>query len=439
MKKIYALLLGVLTFGISASAADFSVMAVKSVPAVKNSKIESAVAKKVNSNNVLHAQKSTQNAPAVVDILGDYNWNYYSYLNSNVNGEFTDATITIDMTEKGDSLAISFQGWDVKGAYDAQTGVISIPSYQFIEYNAANGIDVFFYHNRWNDNGKGNNFLETPLEMTVSGDEIFVEELDNIVIGLANVGYFYFAGNNTITKKVPLDMYEGWEEIGTGTFYDGWIISGFGWSLAQVVENGWGVKDVVIDYHAEKGLYRLNNPYQVGGSVFDEEGLNIAEEPGYIVFDIANPNCVLIYPEIYSGYTNDQEMDFYNFNVEGLYAVVGGNPTSAIIENKDKIGIEELSTFDSKTGTVTINNCVFGDQSNPIAGYVWQTAEGISAPMVSQIVSEALIGAGVKEINSGNTNAPKEYFNLQGQRVANPEKGIFIVRQGGETKKVLVK
>lgn len=439
MKKIYALLLGVLTFGISASAADFSVMAVKSVPAVKNSKIESAVAKKVNSNNVLHSQKSTQNAPAVVDILGDYNWNYYSYLNSNVNGEFTDATITIDMTEKGDSLAISFQGWDVKGAYDAQTGVISIPSYQFIEYNAANGIDVFFYHNRWNDNGKGNNFLETPLEMTVSGDEIFVDELDNIVIGLANVGYFYFAGSNTITKKVPLDMYEGWEEIGTGTFYDGWILSGYGWSLEEVVENGWGVQDVVIDYHAEKGLYRLNNPYQVGGSVFDEEGLNIAEEPGYIVFDIANPNCVVIYPEIYSGYTNDKEMDFYNFNVEGLYAVVGGYPTSAIIENKEKIGIEELSTFDSQTGTLTINNCLFGDQSNPIAGYVWRTEEGISAPMVSQIVSEALIGAGVKEINSGNTNAPKEYFNLQGQRVANPEKGIFIVRQGGETKKVLVK
>ncbi len=36
-------------------------------------------------------------------------------------------------------------------------------------------------------------------------------------------------------------------------------------------------------------------------------------------------------------------------------------------------------------------------------------------------------------------NAEKEYFNLQGVRVANPENGLYIVRQGAKTSKVLVK
>jgi hypothetical protein len=36
-------------------------------------------------------------------------------------------------------------------------------------------------------------------------------------------------------------------------------------------------------------------------------------------------------------------------------------------------------------------------------------------------------------------NAPVEYFNLQGVRVANPENGLYIRRQGNKATKVLVK
>ncbi len=36
-------------------------------------------------------------------------------------------------------------------------------------------------------------------------------------------------------------------------------------------------------------------------------------------------------------------------------------------------------------------------------------------------------------------NAPAEYFNLQGVRVANPENGLYIVRKGSKVSKVLVK
>ena len=37
------------------------------------------------------------------------------------------------------------------------------------------------------------------------------------------------------------------------------------------------------------------------------------------------------------------------------------------------------------------------------------------------------------------TEAPVEYFNMQGMRVENPENGIFIRRQGNKATKVRVK
>ncbi len=49
-----------------------------------------------------------------------------------------------------------------------------------------------------------------------------------------------------------------------------------------------------------------------------------------------------------------------------------------------------------------------------------------------------LENAGVSNITVDN-NAAREYFNLQGVRVENPENGLFIVRQGSKVSKVLVK
>ena len=40
---------------------------------------------------------------------------------------------------------------------------------------------------------------------------------------------------------------------------------------------------------------------------------------------------------------------------------------------------------------------------------------------------------------AADENAPVEYFNLQGVRVANPENGLYIRQQGTNVQKVLVK
>lgn len=47
-------------------------------------------------------------------------------------------------------------------------------------------------------------------------------------------------------------------------------------------------------------------------------------------------------------------------------------------------------------------------------------------------------GSGVNAV-AADVNAPVEYFNLQGIRVANPENGLYISRQGADVKKVVIK
>ncbi|MDE6468232.1 MAG: hypothetical protein K2L28_04965, partial [Muribaculaceae bacterium] len=61
------------------------------------------------------------------------------------------------------------------------------------------------------------------------------------------------------------------------------------------------------------------------------------------------------------------------------------------------------------------------------------------APMIKAIFTVPG-GAGVEGVIVGEeaTDAPIEYFNLHGQRIANPENGIYILRQGNKTWKAVL-
>lgn len=59
--------------------------------------------------------------------------------------------------------------------------------------------------------------------------------------------------------------------------------------------------------------------------------------------------------------------------------------------------------------------------------------------MVQKIVPVEEVNTGINNIVTEDVNAPVEYFNLQGVRVANPDSGLYIRRQGNKVTKVLVK
>lgn len=47
--------------------------------------------------------------------------------------------------------------------------------------------------------------------------------------------------------------------------------------------------------------------------------------------------------------------------------------------------------------------------------------------------------SGIEDIDAAANNAPVEYYNLQGVRVANPTNGLYIRRQGSTATKVLIR
>ncbi len=70
-----------------------------------------------------------------------------------------------------------------------------------------------------------------------------------------------------------------------------------------------------------------------------------------------------------------------------------------------------------------------------IQGNSNMTLKAENGNLVAAVDSET----GVTDIISDNTDAPVEYYNMQGVKVANPENGIFIRVQGKDVKKVVIK
>ena len=66
------------------------------------------------------------------------------------------------------------------------------------------------------------------------------------------------------------------------------------------------------------------------------------------------------------------------------------------------------------------------------------TAKDEYIDQICVFTKETSAGSGVAGIEA-DENAPVEYYNLQGVRVANPEKGLYIVKQGNKVEKRVIK
>lgn len=74
----------------------------------------------------------------------------------------------------------------------------------------------------------------------------------------------------------------------------------------------------------------------------------------------------------------------------------------------------------------------------PYSAYIYVFAPGAPVGKWKFSVPDEGIQTGVEVIEPTEENAPVEFYNLQGARVANPEHGIFIRRQGSKTTKVIL-
>lgn len=230
-------------------------------------------------------------------------------------------------------------------------------------------------------------------------------------------------------KAEPIDEEQvgQWKSIGTATFVDAWITTAY----ADMAGNALVPSDYPIQAELQQNvdnenIYRLWAPYHSEDFVGLED--NVSNYQGQIVFDVTNPDNVVVKAGLPAGF-NDGEFEFYTFNALGWVINYFGEPETEDewIDYYNFLAEEGIPSDTFKNGVVTINESIFDVARRCETFYYWEKA----ATAVSTITFP---NAAVEEINVAESNT--RYYNLQGQRIARPN-GLTIRLKNGKAEKII--
>ena len=219
---------------------------------------------------------------------------------------------------------------------------------------------------------------------------------------------------------------EQWKSAGKASFTDGFLSPGFS---SNTDDYTWTVD--VEESTTTAGLYRLVNPYSATGCPLVSK--NLDNTPAYVRIDASDPDIVVIQPQ-YTGFKaehSNETINFYIGNDAGIY----------VADGISKADLKASSSFASKidkmeNGVITIKKPLFGKNATSEFGYEWTGADGqaITVAATIQFQTPSSIDTVVTD-----DNAKAEYYNLQGIRITNPQKGnIYIVKKGAKASKIVM-
>lgn len=370
---------------------------------------------------------------SIKDFNGAFEWSYYGFLQGNSGTRQGRLSMQVIDEATGAVLILGWpQGFAVKAFVDLEAATLTIPNKQPLGRDM-NGNPAYFYLKEMTEN-EGSRPGASDAEATVgaiNGDVITFPRLDLWAIGNyqdESTGFVSLTAINILTFLPDVDINGNWEDYGEAVFIDGWV------PLRKNLvpaEHSWVVK--VQKNADEEGLYRLDSPY------LEPDCPDPGTDAGYIVFSIADPEFVVVYPNVYSGFrnvTSSKNDPLYLFNLEGFYNIGQGLSKEAII-NAFQDGVEHFSTY--ADGVVDIHNCCFDITTPARQRYTWsnKTEGNLRFKMVSKITIDKLAGVGDNTIV--NEDLPPEYYNLQGIRLDNPQPGQVVIRRHGDkAQKVIV-
>lgn len=432
MKKIYTLALAALC-ALGASAADGLVL--KQFSAKKVSSLNASV----TTMEKIQAQRPDVLKPMADEdnqsVAGQYTISIGDYYFQDSQGLLEEeATVTLDGTTL--TIQCEYFPMSVEGTFDEATGEISFQMKKL----GAQTVNQTTYYIRFEPFVYADENINAQT-ITAQWDA----ETQQIIFAADN-GFSWVAYSNQLYASPAgyLELFdvvgmskggavedETWVDYCTGTFIDGWILPAITYQDGTSVDPNDYPLFVNIQQNVNNAnLYRLVDPYHS-----ENFPLTNNAAAGYIEFSLEDPDFVLVLPGVYSGFSNGSNK-VNAFNLEGFYTEFG--------YGKDEIleGVEGMvpSTFDGQN-TVSINNCRFNYPTVLDKAYSWNNASGesLASKMVSSITFDIKPSA-IGSIATDDSNAPVEYFNLQGVKLANPEAGqIVIRRQGSQVSKVFVK
>lgn len=315
---------------------------------------------------------------------------------------------------------LAITGWPggnfvVPATVNLEAGIFSLPN-NFYLGKDMNGDITYFYIKAADSEGT---ILDGAADVEgsygeIEGNSVVFPTLDIWAIGDPNYedfGWWLLSYTNQLSQPTDPDL--GWEEYGTATFEDGWIMPAADLNPADLP---WTVN---ISKSTEvEGQYRIDSPY-----LSEDCPLNGGNK-GYIVFNISDPDFALALPGFYSGFDNGTD-NLYLFNLEGYYTSAGY--ASAIIKQAYEDDIQNWSNY--KDGVTTLYNCCFDISSTCSKMYRWQDENGNS--LADQMVSK--ITFDLPPVSVGTIGAPEqnvvEFFNLQGMRVEKPAPGQILIKR----------
>ena len=459
MKKLYTTLAlaAAVAFGASAAAPK----AAKTVD-LSNAK----VIENVDFGAPLAAapQKAPQKADAIIptnmeELCDMYLGTYYAYLTS-INGE-QELGVTLSPVE-GEANQVEILGlyYDIPitGTVDFNAKTITCPR-QNVYYNDyySEWMYLCWQETKVGSDGKpaqvetdkpvvfsfADGSLKCPSNtpLDINGDKY----INGCVAIRVAAGYFFLGADFDLPRFVIPDFdLEGWTKAGTCSYLDaGWVLNGlFGYDTAVELpglEAEYYTKEMLCDVDEEMHTYlAVYQPYGKFNAFLgealpnwvEEGAINTSKSTGAVVLDITYPECVMAMQGNYSGM--QFEGDYYwNYNKE--YVEFYQNEFTA----DDIVGAyDEISTYDKDANIIEITNCLFGVNASKYASYQWTGKDGNALPTLVLVTLTPGGESGLNTVITDN-NAPVEYYNLQGVRVADDAKGLVIRKQGNNVAKVI--
>ena len=173
-----------------------------------------------------------------------------------------------------------------------------------------------------------------------------------------------------------------------------------------------------------------------------EAEANPADNKSFVVDDVIFTNGV-IYVKATNGGGNPDKLyyaasaDAWTFRVYKKNTLTIGSNDAANPVVRIDFGFNNSTSakqVSTTTGTYTQADCAWDGKASEVNF----TIAGTVQLKTLTVTAKSNVG-GVEDVTIADENAPVEYFNLQGVKVANPENGLYIVRQGSKISKVIIK
>ena len=201
----------------------------------------------------------------------------------------------------------------------------------------------------------------------------------------------------------------------------------------------YSAKGVDFTFENPEGLevWKHDNTYGLKGSAYISSKTNAASAVAFVALDLTT----------YQDVTVDFDQAFNNYKLNGENIPVADFMGYADVVVREQGATEWTKVADAKapeafSWTFYANGPVdlkaYDGKKIELGFRYISTAEVAGTWEVQKIAAYGTAAqVGIADIEA--TNAPVEYYNLQGQRIANPQHGLFIKKQGNTVTKVIVK